>query len=284
MAASSGIQTNFSVASACRPGTEGLSLDIFYSQYSVLAGRISTSDDIERKYPKFKQELDELNKFANYGLSSIPKIEVEAVHAEILKQSRLVEGELVKTKTGQLDLLANAIIEKKSTEGLFRVGGSASVKEILLRKLSAKNDGLVQTVGAAFNKLFGETRNIFEEVERSDIHAVAGAFKELLREQNPSLLDTIKAELLVEGLDLQTLKPLIQKLGDSEKAQLKIVLDLCSEIASTDGNKMDASNLAICIAPNLFTPAEDLAGSLHETRLITPAVQMMIENASELFE
>jgi|GEM_PF-2724073 len=242
------------------PTTFASSAEVF-APLQDLIRRIHVCQNLMVSAPGFRTDLDQKRGEAMIKLAGVDRAHISELHAGIVGMVALIEKKLVLTDTEKLDLLAKEIRKCVNTEGLFRLCGTRVGITSLLGDFSS---------------------DAVEDIK--DVHTLTGAFKQILREQNPSLLDAIKSGLLAEDLTIEKLKPLIQSLRDKEKAELKIVLDLLSEIAvSAETNKMNAANLATCIAPNLHTPAEGLA-ALGELGPMNAAVEMMIENNSELFE
>lgn len=239
-----------------------------------LIRRIESCTNLADNAPDFRAEFAQLRDKAMSDDSSALRF-----RADIISTVSLIDEKLALTDAERLDILAIKIRKSLSEVGLFRVGGTPSGAQILLDDFSPK---------------------AVEEIK--DVHTLTKVFKEILRKQNPPLLNEIKDDLLeigeqaaaeekkeggltqdkLEGF-AQRLSDLIQGLGDKEKLELKIVLDLCSEVTDkSEVNLMDAANLATCIAPNLYKPVDNLETQLRESAPMNTVVKLMIKKASEI--
>ncbi|XP_068673991.1 rho GTPase-activating protein 44-like isoform X2 [Montipora foliosa] len=135
--------------------------------------------------------------------------------------------------------------EAMDVQGLFRLAGSA----VKIRKLTAEFDaGLVD---------LGEFEN--------DVHIVTGALKQYLRELPEPLMtftlynDWIQAHSIQDnGARLQAYWSIVDKMPPLYKANLRYLIKFLGKVSkNSEVNKMNASNIAIVIAPNIIWSAED---------------------------
>jgi len=159
-------------------------------------------------------------------------------------------------------------------EGIFRVAGSTSK----LRKCRAILDA---------GKMDLVVLNAHD-----DIHAVAGALKQYLRQLPDPLLtfelhsQWLKAAAITDhDAKLQEILRLIESLPSTHKANLRYVIKFFSLIASqSDVNKMTPSNLAVVMAPNmLWSAKDDISVHMRESNLILNIVESMITYSDWFF-
>ena len=137
-----------------------------------------------------------------------------------------------------------AYFDKKGVkdEGLFRLSGKNSKTDKLCGQITAKN---------------------FQALEDSDINDVATAYKRFIRANDlfgSSTSDSIYEDILAVGRGLQYLptNDAISKLHElmtrANQPILAEMLALLSKVSqSSEVNKMQPPNLAICFAPNLVS-------------------------------
>ncbi|CAK8696079.1 unnamed protein product [Clavelina lepadiformis] len=159
-------------------------------------------------------------------------------------------------------------------EGLFRIAGGATK----LRKFRALVDGGVLDL-AAYDA-------------QDDIHAVAGALKQYLRELPDPLLthylynDFLKCSSIQDNdKRLQEIWTVIEKLPAENKANFRYLVKFCAVVAANqDLNKMSASNLALVLAPNLlWSNISDIGKQMMESNLITNIIELIITYSDWFF-
>ncbi|NGX59003.1 MAG: hypothetical protein KR126chlam3_00147 [Chlamydiae bacterium] len=188
-------------------------------------------------------------------------------HPEVPKKTVMISAAaVVEVEDNFLSKMMNVILEYCDTEGILRLSGAKLEATTLVKEMT--NNGLATAA-------------------KENIHTVASAFKEFIKKMSPRLLEKIQNALLEmdhEELDVNALIDEINTLNDMDKALLKKLMGFLSKIAANyETNRMPASNLATCMAPNLFTfasPGEEL-GNLNKTSAI---VTFMIEHYAEIFE
>lgn len=161
-------------------------------------------------------------------------------------------------------LLGHNILKKTDSEGLFRLSGSKNQVEVFLKELDKDiNPKTIQ--------------------KTQDVNTLTGAFKQLVRERSPGLLDGVKLVKDVKGL-----KEAVQKLKVIDRKLLNVVIRCLSEVAKKSTvNKMTAGNLATCMAPNLVEIVVDENNPLAafaKTKESNDIVQFMIEHYAEIFK
>jgi hypothetical protein len=150
-----------------------------------------------------------------------------------------------------------------AVEGLFRVVGSHQNIESLRDKLDS-----VDCDAAAL---------LLSPTARVDSHDVAGLFKRFVRELPEPLLTFDKYDQFVSVSQLSDvaatrtgIKSLVQSLPVENRRSLICVLWLLHQVAlRSDVNKMTASNLAACLAPNFIKAREDHSIALDHNDLKT---------------
>jgi len=188
-------------------------------------------------------------------------------HPEAPKKTVMISATaVVEVEDNFLSKMMNVILEYCDTEGILRLSGAKPDATALAKEMT--NAGLATAA-------------------KENIHTVASVFKEFIKEMSPRLLEKIQNALLEmdhEKLDVNALIDEINTLNDMDKALLKKLMGFLFKIAANSGtNRMPASNLATCMAPNLFTfkTAGEELGNSDKTRAI---VTFMIANYSEIFE
>ncbi|CAM9631706.1 unnamed protein product [Bubo scandiacus] len=180
---------------------------------------------------------------------------------------RLVKGQAK-------DLLALLHQHGPSTEGIFRLAAS----EHALRELRKALDS-----GAEVH------------LESQPAHVLAVILKDFLRKIPSKLLEAELYEEWMSALQktsrqekLAGLKEVASKLPKANLVLLRQLLALLQNISSSAAtSRMTASNLAICVGPNLLSPAEEdtlpLDVLAQATGKVTQLVAFLIEHHEELF-
>lgn len=158
------------------------------------------------------------------------------------------------------------------TEGLFRIAGS-----------TAKVKNLV----AAFDARA-------EQMHLYDPHTIAGALKQYLRDLPEPLLTyklypewTKAAANTDTDKRLQALWQVAQKLPKANRHNLRYLMEFLNELSkNADVTKMNVSNLALVIGPNLIWPRADSSDetlSIVDTRRPAVITEALIEHVQWFF-
>ncbi|NXA84090.1 TAGAP protein, partial [Thryothorus ludovicianus] len=173
------------------------------------------------------------------------------------------------------DLLAILYIKGPSTEGIFRKAANEKARKELKEDL---------------NK--GE--NV--DLKSKSVHLLAVVLKDFLRNIPSKLLSADLYEKWMQALEktskqekIEELKAVADKLPRPNLVLLKLLLSLLHHISqNAESNRMDSSNLAICIGPNMLSPGTDSALPLEAQKemndKVTVLVEFLINNCSEIFE
>lgn len=152
--------------------------------------------------------------------------------------------------------------QKTDTEGLFRL--SASVKDLEIAR-STIDKGLP----LGFSPL---------AVNSGQEHIAASLVKSFLRELPTPILGTLVDE------DVDDLKLFIQNLPSINKSILSLLFKTLYEIhLNQESSKMDASNLAVVIGPNLMWNQDATSGERISPSAATKIAFRLIQNYDEIF-
>ncbi|KFU90302.1 T-cell activation Rho GTPase-activating protein, partial [Chaetura pelagica] len=172
------------------------------------------------------------------------------------------------------DLLAMLYMKGPSTEGIFRKAANEKARKELKEEL---------------NK--GE--NV--DLKSKSVHLLAVVLKDFLRNIPSKLLSTDLYEKWMQALGkpskqdkIEELKEVADKLPRPNHALLKHLLSLLQHISrNAETNRMDSSNLAICLGPNMLSPGTDSTLPLEVQKemndKVTVLVEFLINNCSEIF-
>ncbi|XP_051471621.1 T-cell activation Rho GTPase-activating protein [Apus apus] len=172
------------------------------------------------------------------------------------------------------DLLAVLYMKGPSTEGIFRKAANEKARKELKEEL---------------NK--GE--NV--DLKSKSVHLLAVVLKDFLRNIPSKLLSTDLYEKWMQALEkpskqdkIEELKEVADKLPRPNHALLKHLLSLLQHISqNAETNRMDSSNLAICVGPNMLSPETDSTLPLEVQKemndKVTVLVEFLINNCSEIF-
>nr|XP_022318795.1 rho GTPase-activating protein 17-like isoform X2 [Crassostrea virginica] len=155
-------------------------------------------------------------------------------------------------------------------EGLFRIAGMASK----VKKLKNAFDANV----------------IDMEEYAQDLHTVAGALKQYLRELPEPLLTTqlypdfINAAKLPQDQKLQQLWTAIRKLPEQNYNNYRYLIKFLAKLAEkSDENKMTPSNIAIVIGPNLLWSEGDNGPNMVTSGTISNMIELFITHCDWFF-
>ncbi|XP_068926447.1 T-cell activation Rho GTPase-activating protein isoform X2 [Petaurus breviceps papuanus] len=161
-----------------------------------------------------------------------------------------------------------------STEGIFRKAANEKAWKELKEELNS--GGMVSL----------ETRSV---------HLLAAVFKDFLRSIPLKLLSSNLSEEWMAALEkpdeedkIESLKQVTKKLPRANLLLLKHLVCMLYDISkNSDVNKMNSSNLAICIGPNMLTLNTDQSLSLDAQKelnnKIKTLVEFLIDNCYEIF-
>lgn len=172
------------------------------------------------------------------------------------------------------DILTVLCLKGPSTEGIFRKAANEKARKELKEELNS---------GGAV------------ELQSQPVHLLAVVFKDFLRSIPQKLLSCNLFEEWMGALEkqneedkIEALKQVAEKLPRPNLLLLKhlvYVLYLISKNSET--NKMDASNLAICIGPNILAPENDQNLSFEAQKDLNNKVksllEFLIDNCIEIF-
>ncbi|XP_072499927.1 T-cell activation Rho GTPase-activating protein isoform X2 [Notamacropus eugenii] len=161
-----------------------------------------------------------------------------------------------------------------STEGIFRKAASEKARKELKEELNS--GGMVNL----------ETRSV---------HLLAAVFKDFLRSIPLKLLSSDLSEEWMAALEksneenkIESLKQVTKKLPRANLLLLKCLVCMLYAISkNSEVSKMDSSNLAICIGPNMLTLNTDQSLSFDAQKelnnKIKTLVEFLIDNCYEIF-
>ncbi|CAM9604363.1 unnamed protein product [Bubo scandiacus] len=259
-------------------------------QLQVLSGRIGAAGDgPEEEEDKTTNSLVLVWPCGSCVVTFQPPEGVEGARVTQLPSTKALMKELSRRKAvttlrasslerlvkGQAkDLLALLHQHGPSTEGIFRLAAS----EHALRELRKALDS-----GAEVH------------LESQPAHVLAVILKDFLRKIPSKLLEAELYEEWMSALQktsrqekLAGLKEVASKLPKANLVLLRQLLALLQNISSSAAtSRMTASNLAICVGPNLLSPAEEdtlpLDVLAQATGKVTQLVAFLIEHHEELF-
>ncbi|NXF89188.1 TAGAP protein, partial [Eubucco bourcierii] len=172
------------------------------------------------------------------------------------------------------DLLAILYMKGPSTEGIFRKAANEKARKELKEDLNKGG-------------------NI--DMKTKSVHLLAVVLKDFLRNIPSKLLLADLYEKWMQALErpskqekIEELKVVADKLPRPNLILLKHVLSLLHHISqNAESNRMDSSNLAICIGPNMLSPEMDNTLPLEVQKemndKVTVLVEFLINNCSEIF-
>ncbi|XP_051853988.1 T-cell activation Rho GTPase-activating protein isoform X1 [Antechinus flavipes] len=161
-----------------------------------------------------------------------------------------------------------------STEGIFRKAANEKARKELKEELNS--GGMVN-------------------LETRPVHLLAAVFKDFLRSIPLKLLSSDLFEEWMTALEkpneedkIESLKQVAKKLPRANLLLLKHLICVLYYISkNSDVSKMDSSNLAICIGPNMLTLNSDQNLSFDAQKelnnKVKTLVEFLIDNCSEIF-
>ncbi|NXM23254.1 TAGAP protein, partial [Ploceus nigricollis] len=173
------------------------------------------------------------------------------------------------------DLLAILYMKGPSTEGIFRKTANEKARKELKEDLNKGGN---------------------VDLKSKSVHLLAVVLKDFLRNIPSTLLSADLYEKWMQALEkpskqekIEELKEVADKLPRPNLVLLKLLLSLLHHISqNAETNRMDSSNLAICIGPNMLSPATDSALPLEVQKemndKVTVLVEFLINNCLEIFE
>ncbi|NWT66205.1 TAGAP protein, partial [Prunella himalayana] len=173
------------------------------------------------------------------------------------------------------DLLAILYMKGPSTEGIFRKTANEKARKELKEDLNKGGN---------------------VDLKSKSVHLLAVVLKDFLRNIPSKLLSADLYEKWMQALEkpskqekIEELKEVADKLPRPNLVLLKLLLSLLHHISqNAETNRMDSSNLAICIGPNMLSPGTDSALPLEVQKemndKVTVLVEFLINNCLEIFE
>ncbi|XP_045044886.2 T-cell activation Rho GTPase-activating protein isoform X2 [Desmodus rotundus] len=172
------------------------------------------------------------------------------------------------------DILAILCLKGPSTEGIFRKAANEKARKELKEELNS--GGVV-------------------ELQSLPVHLLAAVFKDFLRGIPRKLLSWDLFEEWMGALEMQdeehrieALKRVADKLPRPNLLLLRHLVSVLHLISkNSEVSKMDASNLAICVGPNMLTRENDQTLSFEAQRdlnnKVKALVEFLIDNCFEIF-
>ena len=212
-------------------------------------------EEIEKKLPKMKDALECNPHKPVYGVPLEEHLRVTGRDIALVIEACIVT------------IIEGGGIEE---EGLFRIAGMASK----VKKLKTSFDaGVVDMDEYAL-----------------DIHSVAGALKQYLRELPEPLLthnlysDFMKVLSLPQNQRLQALRKVVHDLPEPNYNNFRYLVKFLSKLTEkSDINKMTTSNIAIVVGPNLLWQEGDAGASMASSGSISNLFEMIVSNADWFF-
>ncbi|NXR55031.1 TAGAP protein, partial [Hippolais icterina] len=173
------------------------------------------------------------------------------------------------------DLLTILYMKGPSTEGIFRKAANEKARKELKEDLNKGGN---------------------VDLKSKSVHLLAVVLKDFLRNIPSKLLSADLYEKWMQALEkpskqekIEELKEVADKLPRPNLVLLKLLLSLLHHISqNAETNRMDSSNLAICIGPNMLSPGTDSPLPLEVQKemndKVTVLVEFLINNCSEIFE
>ena len=187
-------------------------------------------------------------------LNSCPRVKVEGYDGR-------VPVILVKLRKALLSF------DGLSVDGIFRVSPDATKCAEVKRQINS---------GAGLEALYRE----------ADAHIAANLIKQFYRDLNPNLLNSLSRDTIMGMVDHSSdaeFNEGLSKLEEPQRTAFLWLLDLLAEVAQHhEVNRMTAKNLAIVVAPNLFTtdsanPMEALVLSQKTAVVVTNYLSWVIK-------
>ncbi|XP_075302601.1 T-cell activation Rho GTPase-activating protein isoform X2 [Opisthocomus hoazin] len=172
------------------------------------------------------------------------------------------------------DLLAILYMKGPTTEGIFRKAANEKARKELKEDLNKGGN---------------------VDLKSKSVHLLAVVLKDFLRNIPSKLLSADLYDKWMQALEksnkqekLQELKEVAAQLPRPNLVLLKHLLSLLHHISqNAEISRMDSSNLAICVGPNMLSPETDNALPLEVQKEIndkvTVLVEFLINNCSEIF-
>lgn len=167
-------------------------------------------------------------------------------------------------------------------EGMFRVPGSSEVIKGLIRREAEQDPKNISEGDKLDPKVQVNPQSPVITVETND---VASAMKQFVRACDVLAAkmggkQTIGKELLdLSQVNIKHVKQIIDRLPPDNRKLLHSIVKFLNNVSKySDKNKMAASNLAICFAPNFFPNA-----ALSQAKATADIVTLLIEKVDDIF-
>uniref|UniRef100_A0A8C8EE52 T-cell activation Rho GTPase-activating protein n=1 Tax=Otus sunia TaxID=257818 RepID=A0A8C8EE52_9STRI len=172
------------------------------------------------------------------------------------------------------DVLAILYMKGPSTEGIFRKAANEKARKELKEDLNKGGN---------------------VDLKSKSVHLLAAVLKDFLRNIPSKLMSADLYEKWMQAVEkpskqekIEELKEVADKLPRPNLVLLKHLLSLLHHISqNAETNRMDSSNLAICVGPNMLSPETDSTLPLQVQKemndKVTVLVEFLINNCSEIF-
>lgn len=172
------------------------------------------------------------------------------------------------------DILTILCLKGPSTEGIFRKAANEKARKELKEELNS---------------------GIMVDLKSLPVHLLAVVFKDFLRSIPRKLLSCDLFEDWMGALErqneedrIEALRQVAEKLPRPNLLLLKHLLSVLYLVSkNAEVSKMDASNLAICVGPNMLTREDDQTLSLEAQKdlnsQVKTLVEFLIDNCLEIF-
>ncbi|NXU88729.1 TAGAP protein, partial [Xiphorhynchus elegans] len=234
---------------------------------------LSTADGTKKRKKVISQSFTLRRSFTNGNSSE--QLDLGAKITLFGQPLEIICGEEDTLPQPVQDLLAVLYMKGPSTEGIFRKAANEKARKELKEDL---NKG----------------RNV--DLKSKSVHLLAVVLKDFLRNIPSKLLSADLYEKWMQALEkpskqekIEELKEVADKLPKPNLVLLKHLLSLLHHISqNAETNRMDSSNLAICVGPNMLSPEMDNTLPLEVQKemndKVTVLVEFLINNCSEIFE
>ncbi len=211
----------------------------------------------------------------NAFISTTKVVALGENEVDVLEKKEKIRHE----KTQKIEKIHNVVVycisrlrelNAVNTEGLFRISGNS--ERIAEFRVDFK---------------FDKNGDLTLDDEGIDEHVITGTLKQILRDMDSGLLDSVKDELLqINEINyiVPQLKDIINEIQDKrEKEILQMLIEFLGEVAAnSEVNKMNYSSLAMMIMPNLvkYKDIHEESATYNRFNKIFAA---MIEHRDEIF-
>ena len=154
------------------------------------------------------------------------------------------------------------------TTGIYRICGNAAKKKVLRAQFENNSEGV----------------DLSQTENPVDVNVITGLLKDYLRELPQPLLSQDVRELLcetkAEAAPDNLVSEIVKKFPRPSKMTIMYLLDhFVTVLLSSDANKMDSHNLAVCIGPVLLCPSlgGNAISSVNDTKKDINSIKLLLE-------